>query len=739
MFKQPVTEAHQGDGSALTTPDRYLADVLARAAAQRANDAAPLARDQWLSGKPTLLNQLQRAAGAFPAAPVPLDVQFHGEIVRDGYRIENISFSTWQAAPGVTLRMMGNVYVPNAAGRHPAVLVVHGHWKGAKQDPVVQSRCQGLVQLGFVVLAVDACGAGERGIGPILGEYHGEMVGAALWPLGISLLGVQVYENKRAIDYLQSRDDVDAQRIGVTGASGGGNQSMYIAAFDDRISCAVPVCSVGNYQAYLGTACCVCETLPGALSFTEEWRVLSLMAPRALMVISATKDARQFSVAEAEKSLKLTAAVFAAFGSADNLRHAVFESGHDYNQPMREAMYGWMRRHLAGIGNGEPVPEPAIELLSPELLRCYSATDRPADFVTLPKFAAAFGRQLREKKFISLPINHVEAWAAESRIRKHRLLTTLIPDDIRQSRDGVVPAAVKVLPAEPLPGEQRNAEPSNAEQPPAKEPPGKTNTQSLAARLIVERFALETEPGVFVRVHVVSPQTSETEPPADPKVSRVAIVASAGSLPSLANDPLLSALLSRSWKVVLLQLRATGSAEPAGIAVARAPDHNAAQWSCWLGYPLLGQWVVDVAAVVSFAISRFSADMDRLTLIGMDGTGPVAIAAAMLDSRIAQTVSLRSLYTLIADEPVVSQRMAYFAPGAVAAAGDIADWVASIAPRRVIIGSAQSAQGVPADINDVQPQYSATDKIFALHAAQRKLSIFAEEKPAELAAILESA
>ncbi len=66
----------------------------------------------------------------------------------------------------------------------------------------------------------------------------------------------------------------------ITGASGGGNQSMYAGAWDDRIKAVVPVCSVGNYQAYLGAACCMCEVVPGALRFTEEWGVLGLVAPR---------------------------------------------------------------------------------------------------------------------------------------------------------------------------------------------------------------------------------------------------------------------------------------------------------------------------------------------------------------------------------------------------------------------------------------------------------------------------
>src|SRR5262249_61821355 len=102
--------------------------------------------------------------------------------------------------------MTANLYVPDAAKQGkklPAILAVHGHWRGAKQDPVVQARCIGAAKLGFVVLAVDAFGAGERGVGKALGEYHGEMTAATLLPAGLPLSRLQVYESLRAVDHLR--------------------------------------------------------------------------------------------------------------------------------------------------------------------------------------------------------------------------------------------------------------------------------------------------------------------------------------------------------------------------------------------------------------------------------------------------------------------------------------------------------------------------------------------------------
>src|SRR5262249_54922632 len=220
-----------------------------------------------------------------------------------------------------------SAYVPAVSGKAPAVLVVHGHWPGARRDPVVQARCLGLVKLGFFVLAVDAFGAGERYTAPARGTYHGALYGSTLWPTGYTLLGMQVYDNRRAVDFLQSRPEVDGTRLGVTGASGGGNQTMYAGSCDERFEAVVPVCSVGTYQAYLHSACCVCEVLPGALRFAEEGDVLSLVAPRALLVINAIKDSFGFSPGEAAKSLARARNVYRLYGVLPKVRHAIFDGG----------------------------------------------------------------------------------------------------------------------------------------------------------------------------------------------------------------------------------------------------------------------------------------------------------------------------------------------------------------------------------------------------------------------------
>ena len=153
------------------TPNAFLQFVKKRAAALRALERTPETLVEWQTQRTTIRKKLLRAWGGFPEEKCELKPRILGTEKREGYRVERIIFQTM---PSVW--MTANAYVPDAPGRRPAVLCVHGHWSGAKQDRTVQARCIGLAKLGFFALAVDALGAGERGIDKALGEYHGEMV-----------------------------------------------------------------------------------------------------------------------------------------------------------------------------------------------------------------------------------------------------------------------------------------------------------------------------------------------------------------------------------------------------------------------------------------------------------------------------------------------------------------------------------------------------------------------------------
>jgi hypothetical protein len=562
-------------------PATFLEFVRFQRDALRGNDAAPTSLDEWKSRRTEIRKKLAEAWGGFPAEDAPLNPRLLGTLPRDGYRIEKLIFQT---LPDVW--MTANAYVPDGPGKHAAVLCVHGHWKGAKQDPHVQARCIGLARLGFFVLTVDAFGAGERGIGKALGEYHGEMVAATLWPVGRPLSGIQVYENKRAVDYLLTRAEVDGDRLGITGASGGGNQSMYAGAFDERFKAVVPVCSVGNYRAYLGAACCMCEVVPGALQFTEEWGVLSLTAPRALMIVSATRDAFQFSVGEAKKSLAFVKPVYDLYGQPASVRQAIFESPHDYNQPMREAMYGWMTRHLKGEGDGSPIAEAAMKTEDPETLRCFPGASRPDDWMTIPKFAAREGRAVVAG--IKAPASKAQWQSSAESLRR------MLDENVL---GGTKPRAVP-----------------------------KRSTSDTSPQ---EKITFRPETGVeLTATRTVGKGTQK---------AGTVIVLSLEAESELTTSELAKAVHESGRRVVSLSLRATGKHAHLSDKVGRAPDHNTAEWSLFLGRPLLGQWVLDLRSAITTLEAHGYGD-DNLTVIGEGPAGIVALCTAAIDDRVQHAV-----------------------------------------------------------------------------------------------------
>ncbi len=638
--------------------EEFPAMLQRQAADLRASDAAPKTLAEWQRQRLQLRKDLERAWGGFPEEHVDLQPRIMDTLHRDGYRVEKLMFQT---LPGVW--MTANAYVPETAGLRPAVLCVHGHWKGAKQDPHVQARCIGLVKLGFFVLAVDAMGAGERAVGKALGEYHGEMVAATLWPVGRPLSGLQVYENQRAVDYLLTRPEVDPHRLGITGASGGGNQTMYAGAYDERLKAIVPVCSVGNYQAYLKAACCLCEVVPGALQFTEEWGVLALTAPRALMVMSATQDAFQFSVAEAQKSLALVKPVFELYGSSPHVRHAVFESKHDYNRDMREAMYGWMTLHLKGEGDGAPITEPDHQTEEPEMLRCFPGQTRPDDWLTIPQVARFLGQQLLDKTEFAT----VEQWHAAEPLRRMKL------DDVLGGTTpiGDSPEIVSV-------GGQLQVMP---------------------------------EPGVTVHLQIRKPATAK-----DDRLQPAVIVLALGEQDIVAQKLLMSEIVESGGTAVSVELRATGRKAWPTDKIGRAADHNTAEWSLWLGRPLLGQWVMDVRAVVS-ALKHQESQFSSIRIVGIGQASMIALAAAAVDARIEQAVIVNGLASYLTSAPYEGQRLGVMVPGILRDVGDIADVAALIAPRKLTIAGAIFGDGRPLSADELAVQFSRTQQIYRLCGA----------------------
>ncbi len=308
-----------------------------------------------------------------------------------------------------------SLYIPSGEGPHPGIVLTHGHWEGARNSELFQEVAQYIARHGYVCLVPDAWGAGERSTVAGVEEYHGSNLGASLLNIGKTLLGMQVTENIRAVDLLCTLPYVDHDRIGATGASGGGNQAMWLAALDTRVRAVVPVVSVGTFQSYIMNSNCVCELLPGGLTFTEEAGVLGLIAPRALRIINAAEEANpSFMPAEMQRSYRYAQPIFEQLDVGNHIDHQVIAGTHGYNVAMQASMIAWFNRHLKQQpASKPPLPVSAAEIRSAGELATYSPGAREAAVQTTATFCTGEGHRIREAL--------MQVSSIEPEKKKHRL------------------------------------------------------------------------------------------------------------------------------------------------------------------------------------------------------------------------------------------------------------------------------------------------------------------------------
>jgi dienelactone hydrolase len=302
--------------------------------------------------------------GGLPDYRGPLNAKVTKTTKRDGFVVENVIF---ESLPDYFVT--ANLYRPDREGRHPAVLMSMGHWEAGK--PAGQLLSVNLARKGFVVLAYDPVGQGERqqAYDPRMGrsliggatEQHFSN-GAAAILMGQSVARYFIFDGMRGIDYLVSRPEVDPERIGATGCSGGGTQTTYIAALDPRVKVAAVNCYMNSFQTlYRGPSLGDSEqSLPGFLAAgLDQTDYVALFAPKPWLISSTENDF--FTPAGARQVLEEAQRWYRTYDAEDHIRWVVGPGGHGTPLVVREAIYGWMIRWLKQ-GTGDPREE-AIALV----------------------------------------------------------------------------------------------------------------------------------------------------------------------------------------------------------------------------------------------------------------------------------------------------------------------------------------------------------------------------------------
>jgi cephalosporin-C deacetylase-like acetyl esterase len=328
--------------------------------------------EEWKNRQEEIRKKLIKSVGPFPEK-TPLNHRITGTIQKEDHKIEHIIY---ESMPGYFVT--ASLFVPSGLGKKkaPAILYCSGHTDNGYRSSVYQFVILNLVKKGFIVFAFDPIGQGERiqyydqitkksKVGAPTREHS--YPGTQMFLNGSSAAKYFIWDGIRAIDYLVSRKEVDSSRIGITGRSGGGTQSAYIAALDDRIYAAAPECWITKYRRLIqsiGTQDAE-QNLPRLIyEGLDKPDYLIVRAPKPAMMITTTNDF--FNIQGAMEAEKEISHIYNAYEKPGNFSRVEDFGIHTNTKKNREAMYAFFQKHLNNPGNSA---DEEVQLLSEEELQ----------------------------------------------------------------------------------------------------------------------------------------------------------------------------------------------------------------------------------------------------------------------------------------------------------------------------------------------------------------------------------
>lgn len=330
-------------------------------------------REGWMERQSFIRRELNDIIGPFPEK-TPLNARIIRVIDKKDYRIEHIVF---ESQPG--FYVTSSLFVPSGikkGTRAPAIIYCSGHSEEGYRSAVYMHVILNLVSKGFVVFAFDPVGQGERleYFDPQTGKSKAggptnehSYPGAQAFISGSSQAYYMIWDGIRAVDYLISRKEVDPSRIGITGRSGGGTQSAYIAAYDDRIYAAAPENYITNYARLLQTIGPqdaeqnLFNLIARGLDHPD---LLIVRAPKPTLMITTSSD--MFSIQGAMETEREVSEVYRIFEKSGNFKRIEDDAGHASTRKNREAMYAFFMNNLSNPGDAS---DKDFEIPSPEELK----------------------------------------------------------------------------------------------------------------------------------------------------------------------------------------------------------------------------------------------------------------------------------------------------------------------------------------------------------------------------------
>ena len=642
-------------------PNRMTAQIAA-IRAQRKSQLAKLASQAAAEERSRFLQaRAWDCVGGRPEA-TPLNPMVTGVLEREQYRVEKIVFES-QPRFFVT----AHLYLPKAQSqRVPGILAPLGHYPEGKAKPMYQTLFQNLARKGYAVMAFDPPGQGERWqylnaagnrslFGPV-GEH--DRLG---WPAlltGSSTTQFEAWDGIRALDYMLTRPEVDGDRIGCCGHSGGGTQTMFLCALEPRIKVAVVVeghtenVAGADYQAPGAFADAEQNLIGGLALGVDRGDLLAAFAPKPLRICySPIDNATTYSahyIAGTHEIFAELQDLYGVYGARDKVTLFASTLPHAYDYLHRGATYEWFNRWLLQ-GHGDE-KEAAFESAPEQALWCTT---------TGQVLTSVGGRQAFE-------VNHDRLRAQWAKAKSRAADTVSMQKELREILH--LPPPVTAAGAQALSSKDHDG-------------------------FTIAEVQFESEPGIRVPGWFVKPTTSQAQLP-------VVLVLSDQGRDSLFEDwARIEQTMQMGVALCSIDLRTCGVTRPR--LPSRGPcfygdavDMAYVLVNLALGTPILGQQTQDLLSGIGYLLSRSDVDQKRIAVSATGFAGIPATASALLDERICSLFLDRSLSTI---ESVVGSKE-YEYPLSALAFGlarsfDLPDMCASLGPRPVWLVNSTGANG----------------------------------------------
>ena len=595
------------------------------------------------------------AIGPFPEK-TPLHPKIVGTLDRETYRIEKVIYES-RPHHHVT----GNVFVPTKGkGPFPGVLVPCGHSHNGKAAGPYQGAAALLAKHGFVALCYDPFGQGERlqtldAKGKPLARGTGEHtlvdIGARL--VGLGATNYRIWDGIRSIDYLCSRPDVDPTRIGCTGNSGGGTMTSYLMITDERIFAAAPSCYITSLERLFATI----GPQDGEQNVTaqvalgiEHADYLSMRLPKPTIVLSATADF--FDIGGTWASVREAKRLASILGCGERVDILEMPGGHGYGPGQRTAALRWMRRWLQGIDDQAAEGHMASEKDAD--LQCTQTGQVLTDLKGTPiwDFTIARAKALAPQRAAFWKDNPKATCLAEVR----RLA------GIRTAAEA--PGIWTVFP--------------------------KSYGTVERDGYRIDKLLLERSPELPIPVLAFRPTGAEG------KLPGVLYLDGRGKAHDAKPGGAIEKLVKAGHIVLSIDLRGCGETSVVKPKRYWNREYSIAYLAIHIGRPLLGERVEDAQAALAFLMGQPGIDRSKLSVVGIERGGPVALHLAAIDDRLAEVTIERSIESWmdVVHTRLCKNQLNQIVPCALTRY-DLPDLVRAIAPRKVTVRDPVDPTGKP--------------------------------------------